>query len=177
MIQHPPESLIKRFAEGELSESLAVDLAMHLDECPACATQAATLEPLALAFASSDDPELPEDLMGEILEAVSELQVQPALPPTLPESMPVGARAELVAGASLISVAATLFFLLGDPSQFAADIAVNAHAAATAASIGASSLEGITSAWPAMLAALAFVGCLVLSSALQPQSYARRRRG
>lgn len=177
MSQHPPESLIKRFAQGELSESLAVDLAMHLDACPACATQAATLEPLALAFASSEDPELPEDLLGDILEAVSELQVQPALPPTLPKAMPVGARAELLAGASLISVAATLFFLLGDPGHFAADMAVNAHAAATAASIGASSLEAVHSAWPAMLAALAFVGCLALGSALQPQAYASRRRG
>ena len=177
MSQHPPESLIKRFAEGELSESLAVDLAMHLDDCPACATQAATLEPMASVFASSDDPDLPDDLMGEIMEAVSELQVQPALPPTLPRAMPLGARAELLAGASLISIAATLFFLLGDPGHFAADMAVNAHAAATAASIGASSLEAISSAWPAMLAALAFVGCLVLGSALQPQSYARRSRG
>jgi anti-sigma factor RsiW len=177
MMQHPPESLIKRFAEGELSESLAVDLAMHLDDCPACATQAATLEPLALAFASSDDPVLPDDLMLEILGAVSELQVQPALPPTLPKAMPIGPRAELLAGASLFSVAATLFFLLGDPGLFAADLAVGAHAAATAASIGASSLEAIHGAWPAMLAALAFAGCLVLGSALQPQSYARRSRG
>ncbi|MFT5586592.1 MAG: hypothetical protein ACI9VR_004191 [Cognaticolwellia sp.] len=177
MSQHPPDSLIKRFAEGELSEALAVDLAIHMDGCPVCASRAASLEPMASVFASDDDPELPEDLMAEILGAVSELQVQPALPPTLPRSMPVGPRAELLAGASLISAAATLFFLLGDPGHFAADLAVNAHAAATAASIGASSLEGFNNAWPAMVAALAFAGCLVLGSALQPQAYARRRRG
>lgn len=175
MSQHPPESLIRRFAKGELSESLAVDLALHLDDCPACATQAASMEPLASAFACSDDPELPEDLMDEILDAVSGLQVQPALPPTLPKASPLAVRAELLAGASLISVAATLFFLLGDPGHFAADMAVGAHAAATAASIGAASLEGVHSAWPVMLAALAFAGCMVLGSALQPQSYARRR--
>ncbi len=177
MSQHPPDSLIKRFAEGDLSESLAVDLAMHMDECPVCATRAATLEPMALAFASDEDPELPEGLMAEVLLAVSELQVHPVLPPTLPGAMSVGPRAELLAGASLVSAAATLFFLLGDPGDFAVDLAVNAHAAVTAASIGASSLEGVHSAWPAMLAALAFAGCLVLGSALQPQAYARRRRG
>lgn len=130
-----------------------------------------------MAFASSEDPELPEDLLLEIQDLVSELQVQPALPPAQPDPAPSRARAELLAGASLISAAATLFFVLGDPGHFAADMALNAHAAATAASIGASSLEAVHSAWPAMLAALAFAGCLVLGSALQPQIYARRRRG
>ncbi len=177
MSQHPPDSLIKRFAEGDLPESVAVDLAMHIDKCSVCATRAAMLEPMALVFASDEDPQLPEDLLAEVLLAVSELQVQPALPPTLPGAMPVGPRAELLAGASLVSAAATLFFLLGDPSHFAVDLAVNAHAAATAASIGASSLEGVHSAWPAMVAALAFAGCLVLGYALQPQAYARRKRG
>lgn len=172
--QHPPHALLERFVAGELPESLAVELALHLDDCPACSAECAVMEPLAAAFAQSPDPEVPPELVSSLLEQLDSPQMQPELPPALPAPLPLQARAELLAGGTLLSVAATLFFVFGEPTQLAADLAVGAHAAATAASIGASSMDSAALAWPAMLAALILVGSVVVYSLIKPQGYGRR---
>ena len=43
--QHVPEDLLQAFVEGEVGEQLAVHIAGHLDECPACAQFAIVTEP------------------------------------------------------------------------------------------------------------------------------------
>ncbi len=69
---HVPTELLERFAEGDVEDRVAVEIARHLDACSRCATRAAALEPLSAAFASVDDPELPRGLVSEILQAVDQ---------------------------------------------------------------------------------------------------------
>ncbi|TNE87736.1 MAG: hypothetical protein EP330_17400 [Deltaproteobacteria bacterium] len=102
MSAHVPEDLLVAFVEGELDESLGIHIAEHLDGCPACATQVAALEPLAVAFASVDDPVLPIDLVDQVLAAASE---QPAQAPVT----------EVTLGLGLLAAAAATFALFGDP--------------------------------------------------------------
>ena len=69
MSQHVPDDLLAAFVDGEVSEQLAVHIAEHLDDCPACSAQAVALEPLAAAFAAVEDPRVPADLVASILAA------------------------------------------------------------------------------------------------------------
>jgi predicted anti-sigma-YlaC factor YlaD len=110
MSQHVPEDLLQAFVEGEVGEQLAVHIAGHLDECPACATRAAGLEPLAAAFAAMSDPVTPPDLAARVLARAAE-----------PERLPV---AEIAVGAALLMVAALLLLGLDSPLSLAADAGV-----------------------------------------------------
>ena len=67
MSTHVPETLLMRFVDGDLDEDQAIHVALHLDACPACATRAAALEPLAGALAEISDPPVPELLAAQIL--------------------------------------------------------------------------------------------------------------
>lgn len=67
---HVTADLMERFALGEVEEDVAVAVALHLDACASCATLAASLEPLAAAFASVDDPVVPPDLVPSVLYAL-----------------------------------------------------------------------------------------------------------
>ena len=64
--QHVPDALMQQFVEGEVDDSVAVAVALHLDACPACATRAAAIEPLASVFAASEDPRVPVGLVESI---------------------------------------------------------------------------------------------------------------
>lgn len=110
MNQHVPADLLNAFVEGETTEQLAIRIAEHLDVCPACATRAATLEPLASAFARVPDPEVPADLVGAVL---AEVHAPPA----------VRARWELAVGAGFL-VAASALLLAGDPVGVAVDLGI-----------------------------------------------------
>src|SRR5688500_20047826 len=79
MSQHVPEDLLASFVEGEVGEQLAVHIAEHLDGCPACATRAAGLEPLAAAFAAVLDPVPPLGLAQAILARLDEPDRLPVL--------------------------------------------------------------------------------------------------
>ena len=61
---HPSAHELGRFVEGDLTDDVAVSVALHLDDCPACATHVASLDPLSTAFASVDDPPVPGVLLG-----------------------------------------------------------------------------------------------------------------
>lgn len=96
---HVPDDLLAAFVDGEVEERVAVHIAEHLDTCPACATRAATMEPLAAAFAAIDDPVVPPDLVSAVLAAAEE-----------PER---GPSTELVIGGTLMAAAALLTLLGG----------------------------------------------------------------
>ena len=81
---HPPTQLLTAFAMGALDESEedeAVRVALHLDDCPACAAQAASLDPMAYVFASVDAPDVPTDLAAAVMVAAEAPTASVALPP------------------------------------------------------------------------------------------------
>ncbi|MEQ1501722.1 MAG: zf-HC2 domain-containing protein [Myxococcota bacterium] len=110
MSQHVPEDLLQAFVDGEVSEQIAVHVAEHLDACPACATRATGLEPLAAAFASVRDPAPPPALAAAILAKLDE-----------PERLPV---AEIGVGAGLLAVASLLAFGMASPLSLLAELGV-----------------------------------------------------
>ena len=173
MIQHPSDVHLSRFVQGDLDEPDAVAVALHLDDCPRCATRAAGFDPLASAFASCDDPLVPDDLISDVLEATADIEIGVVAPPPerSPVRVPVG---ELLAGAGLLSAAAMVFLVLGEPTALAADAALAASAGITAANLVATELSAST--WLLMpMAALAFLLCVAVASGFgrRPLPFAR----
>ena len=159
MIEHPAEILLERFVRGDLDESSAVSVALHLDDCPRCSTRATALDPLASAFAACDDPLVPDDLIAHVLDEASDIQVRPLEPPAPRMTFRLP---ELVASGALLSAAALLFIGLGDPAGLATDAALAASAGITAANLVATDLSA---GWMLMpLAALAFLVCVLVAS-------------
>jgi anti-sigma factor RsiW len=104
MSRHLSEELLHRFIEGDLGEAEAVETALHIDDCPLCASRAARAEPLAAAFAAMPDPPLPEGFEREVLDLVERPEQAPARPqvPWL--------------GIGMILSAAMLMMLGGEPT-------------------------------------------------------------
>ena len=119
---HVPDALLERFALGYVDEPVAVAVALHIDGCSRCATRAASLDPLALAFAATDDPPIPEGIPAAVLEAAA---LAAPRRPTGPEPVVAGL---LLAGA-LAALLAT-----GSPASLLVRIATGARALAVAAS-------------------------------------------
>ena len=101
MSYHVPDNLLLAFVEGDVGEQLAIHIASHLDECPACATRATAFDPLAASFAACVDPMTPADLLPAVLEALD----QPS--PTK--------RWEISIGIALHLIAAMLVAAEGEP--------------------------------------------------------------
>ncbi|HJN73438.1 MAG TPA: zf-HC2 domain-containing protein [Myxococcota bacterium] len=180
MIQHPSDAHLGSFVRGDLGEADAVAVALHLDDCPRCATRAAGFDPLASAFASCDDPLVPDDLVAAVLAAAADIPIGVAPSGVAPSGVapePERARiplGELLAAAGLLSAAAMLFLMLGEPTALAADAALAASAGITAANLVATELS--TSTWVVMpMAALAFLLCLAVASGFgrRPLPFAR----
>ncbi len=133
MSQHVPEDLLQSFVEGEVGEELAVHIAEHLDRCPACATRAATLEPLAAALASVPDPVPPPDLAQSILAQVA-------------RPVHAAARAEVAVAALLLATAVLVAVGLGDPLSLVIRLGVIAD---VVASLGTKISAGV---WSSALA-------------------------
>lgn len=108
MSHHVPEELLGAFVLGDIDDELAVHIAEHLDACPACATRAAGLEPLALAFAAVDDPVAP-DLVDAVLAEVGSAR------PAEAGAAPHRVAPEVPVGASLLAAAVLLTAAFGGP--------------------------------------------------------------
>ena len=171
MIDHPSEALLRRFATGELDEALAVELALHLDDCPRCSTQAHALDELGAAFASVDDPELPPDLLATILDETLDLPVESVRPELTPSedgwlsnlgSFRLPTR-ELLASLGLLSAAGLVLLLLGDPADLATEAALTASAVVTAGDIVLGELA--SASWLLMpFAAVGFLASVLLAT-------------
>jgi anti-sigma factor RsiW len=109
MSEHVPNDLLHAFVEGDVEEQLAIHIAEHLDQCPHCATRSATLEPLASAFASCDDPVVPEHLATAVLEELARQPHGRAVP-------------EVAVGAGLLVLAAALAAATQHPVTLLADV-------------------------------------------------------
>lgn len=95
---HPPHDVLERFVLGDLGDHTAAHVAMHLDDCPACANVVRELDPLSAAFASMDDPVVPDGLVEAILAADAGLAPTPVVADT--------PWTEILAGAAMLMVAA-----------------------------------------------------------------------
>jgi len=107
MSQHVPSDLLAAFVDGDVGEHVAVHIAQHIDDCPGCATKAASLEPLAPAFASMDDPPVPDDLADQIVRRLQAREGAPTL--------------ELLIGGGLMTAAALLAAATQHPLTALAD--------------------------------------------------------
>ncbi len=116
MSAHVSKELLREFVLGEVSEQTAVQVALHIDACPACSAVAVSLEPLAAAFAAVEDPELPPGFFAAVLEEAA----RPAATPML----------EVAVGAALLFASVVIVALFGSPVAMAADFGVVMHALA-----------------------------------------------
>lgn len=118
----------------------AVRVALHLDACPACAAQAAGLDPMAHVFASVDAPLVPDDLGAAVLAAAA-AAAAPGRPPRFRHA------AELAVAASLLVSAFGMFVMLGAPGELlVGGLAVAGALAATAVSLAASVASPVATA-------------------------------
>ncbi len=124
----------------EADEAEAVRIALHLDDCPACAARAAAAEPLAHVFASDDAPAVPADLVAAVLVAVD----APEAPREAPRFRHT---AEVAVASSLLVAAFALLVLLGAPGELlVGGLALVGALAATGASLAASMASPVATA-------------------------------
>jgi len=136
---HLPDELLGRFAGGDLSTDEAARVALHLDACPLCAGRATALDPLSPAFASVDDPPVPEGLEDAILAAAARPLARIA--------------AVWPVAAALLAAAAVLLVVGGDPAGL---VASGGHLAG--AVLVAGSMVGADLSLPILLGAGAVLG-------------------
>lgn len=160
MTQHVPEDLLLSFVEGDVDEPVAAHIAEHLDGCPACATRAASLEPLAAAFAAIADPAPPPHLVAAILARVDE-----------PERLPV---AEIAVGAGLLGTAALLALGLENPVTLVTQLVVVLNASIALARGVATGLGSFQFALAATAAMTFAGGLLTLHYGATPPAALRR---
>ncbi len=143
-MSHVGDDLLRRFVEGDLELAAATDVAVHLDACARCAAQAAVTDPLASAWASVDDPVVPEDLTGRIEAAVLAEQSQ------RPRSQ---APSEIWVATGLMAAAALLFVALGDPLALVTEAASASLAVATGTTVVHEQLQ-LLPAWSIVVGGL-----------------------
>jgi anti-sigma factor RsiW len=123
MSRHLSEELLRLFIEGELDEREAVEAALHIDDCPLCASRAAQAEPLATAFAAMPDPALPEGFEQAVLDLLE-----------APEQLPARIQVPWL-GIGLILSAATLMMLGGEPTAMLWKLAAMIRAVSVGAAV------------------------------------------
>lgn len=104
MNRHLSEDLLLRFVEGDLDDHEAVEAALHIDDCPACAARAAQAEPLAAALAAMPQPPLPDGFEQAVLDELAR-----------PEAPPAAFQLPWL-GVGLILAAALLMMVGGEPT-------------------------------------------------------------
>jgi len=115
---HLPDPWLDAFVAGTLSEARAVEVAEHLDACPACLARVTATDPLTPLFAAAPDAEPPRALAGAIQRA---LRTPPhpspgvgSAPAPAPAPTPVPWR-ELLLGGALLATAAALALWMDMP--------------------------------------------------------------
>ncbi len=158
-MNHIPDHQLQAFAAGdsaEIPDALAVRIALHVDECPRCATRVAGMDPLATAFAAVHDPLPPRDLSAAILRAADAPEPQPTV--------------EIALGGVLLATALCLFAAFGDPIRSAIDLGVFVNAAGAALGhLGAGARSSAT-----LLPATTLVTLLCLAGAMRLTAPPRR---
>src|SRR6188768_4324948 len=104
MTRHVEDIVLRSFVAGDVDEGTAIEVALHLDECPACTSRVDALDPLLASLSALPDPVPPLDLVQAVLA-----QVEAAEAPAR------ASRLEILVGALLLTGAAGLAALFGDP--------------------------------------------------------------
>ena len=145
---HIERHLLEAFAAGEVGPDLAVEIAQHIDVCPACAGIAHSVDPCSVLFASCDDAAPPAELLESLLAAEV---------PLVSATGPVAREPWVAAG--LLTAAALVSLLSVSPT----DGLIQVWMLLKALGVGAMALMGMASvSWP--LAAVAAAGALVLTT-------------
>jgi anti-sigma factor RsiW len=152
--QHVPDTLMQQFVDGDVDDKVAVAVALHLDACPACATRAAALEPLAAVFAASEDPRVPVGLVESIAVAVRTTE---------------GPGPEPALAAGLMGLALCLLLLGGAPTEILASSATMASASLTVVGALVGQVGTLAAVW--LLSATLATGAFVVARNLD---HARR---
>lgn len=164
MSQHVPDDLLQAFVDADVGEQLAVHIAEHIDFCPACATRAAGLEPLAAAFAAIRDPVPPPALVASVLARLDE-----------PERLPLP---EIAIGVSLLLSAVALVVLLDNPLSLVIEAGITLNTLATLAR-GAATALGSFPVTLVVSTGVALVGAIATlhfsSDALPDETFAGNR--
>ncbi len=135
---HPPDELLLPFAQAELDEDLAVQVALHLDDCPACQLRLEHLDPLSAALAAAPQPEPPAALLQQAVDRALDRSTHRRFGPLVP------------ALGSGMAVAATLVFVLGGgPRELLADLAALGSAALALLDVVELPLALLTPVWAA----------------------------
>lgn len=150
---HFAEARLRAFALGELDEREAVEIALHIDGCGRCAARAAVLEPLAAAFASVDDPELPAGLVADVLAAA-------------PTRRGLGPEPAIAAG--LLALAFLLLVAGHAPTGLLVDLARTLEALGTTARVLLELLAAFAP-WFTVLATVLLAACIWLARTLELQ--------
>ncbi len=106
MNQHPPDSQLALFVDGKLDESTSVDLAMHLDSCPACRQRAASMDPCTELCSRAEHIEPPPELMHRVLAGIAS---------SSPSASTVHIHSVWL-GLFFLLLASLMLFLWGDPT-------------------------------------------------------------
>lgn len=105
--RHPSAELLRSFVEGGIDEARAVEVALHLDSCPACQRSAFEEDDLhQLLLDAADEPLPPAGLVSDILaeaDAARAVQKSPGPAPAV--------------AIALLGAAGFLFAVLGEPAQ------------------------------------------------------------
>jgi anti-sigma factor RsiW len=125
MNQHVPEDLLTAFVDGDVSDHVAAHVAEHLDGCPACATRAASMEPLGPAFATVRDPEAPPHLAASVLDRVAREDAAAFGVREDPDRLPTAAWL----GLGLVATASGLLVVTEGPVRLSAEAATMLYAA------------------------------------------------
>jgi anti-sigma factor RsiW len=72
MNHHPTDLQLRAFAEASIGAAEAVELAAHIDACPACSARVAALDPLTSAFLGAPSPTAPVGMVGAALARAAE---------------------------------------------------------------------------------------------------------
>lgn len=153
-MSHLSEPLLQRFVHGEPGDELAVACALHLDDCPDCATRWALQEPLSNAFAACEDPVVPDDLADAILAELRR-------PASWADDAPV---LELLLSAGLLATAAVILFAFGAPLDLFTDAAVATASLCRAMILLLQEALAVSSWWMPPLALGGLVASVVLAT-------------
>lgn len=148
MSGHLSDTIIRRFIEGDISETDAEQTAFHIDECPLCANRVLISDPLSPWLASVDDPSIDPRIRVEVLAAVADRDREAARP---------------WVGITLLFMAAMLLFAAGQP----AELLRSSLTLLISIGVGVGAVLRSFSLSPVFLSCLAFAALLLSVSAVR----------
>lgn len=155
---HPPDKLLISFVQAEVEEGPAIQVALHLDECPSCRARLQSLDPLSAALAAAPQPEPPAQLIEQTVERALARSVAGRVGPMVP-----------ALGSSMAVAAALVFVLGGGPRAMFADMGALSSAALAVLDVVELPVALLTPVWAAG-AILALAAAAVTSRRLERES-------